>query len=224
MAFDGSGNFNRLYSWVSDKNNGINITASRVDQEDSGFAAGLTLCVTRDGQGKMAANFLPQADATYDVGSVGARWGNGFFSGNLTIGGSLTVGGTAVSNSGSWTSTLSGGFTSNPTGTVKWRRYGTIAHVWCDTFITGTSNAGTDISMSGLPAEITPSSNRYCECSCLQDNSTGVFSGVAVIQSAGTILLQIHTVNTRVLTNSNAWTGSGTKGLGVAGWAITYGL
>ena len=75
-AFDGSGNFVRSYSWANDKANGINITASRVDTEDTGFATGLSLCVTRDGQGKMAANSLPSADNSYSLGSTSFRWSN----------------------------------------------------------------------------------------------------------------------------------------------------
>lgn len=51
MPFDGSGNFVRIYNWVTDKLNNIDITSSREDAEDDGFAAGLTNCLTRDGQG-----------------------------------------------------------------------------------------------------------------------------------------------------------------------------
>ena len=90
-AFDGNGNFVRSYSWVQDKANGINITASRVDTEDTGFASGLTLCVTRDGQGKMGAHFQPSAAATYDLGQVGNQWRNLFLSGNATVAGNLAV-------------------------------------------------------------------------------------------------------------------------------------
>jgi hypothetical protein len=46
MAFDGSGVFNRLYSWVQDAANGINITASRVDEETSGIVTGLNQVVS----------------------------------------------------------------------------------------------------------------------------------------------------------------------------------
>lgn len=74
MAFDGSGNFIRLYNWVQDAANGINITASRVDGEDGGFAAGLSLAVTRDGQGKMAADLTPVTDNTYNLGVASKRW------------------------------------------------------------------------------------------------------------------------------------------------------
>lgn len=90
-AFDGNGNFVRSFSWVSDKTNGIPITSSRVDTEDTGFASGLTLCTTRDGQGKMAAHFQPSANATYDLGQNALQWRNGFFSGNLTVGGSVAA-------------------------------------------------------------------------------------------------------------------------------------
>lgn len=74
MAFDGSGNFVRLFNWVTDKTNSVNITASRMDGEDNGFAAGLTLAVTRDGQGKMAADFLPSTSASFNLGSVAFPW------------------------------------------------------------------------------------------------------------------------------------------------------
>lgn len=49
-AFNGLGQFIRSYLWTNDAANDINITASRMDTEDNGFAAGLSNCVTRDGQ------------------------------------------------------------------------------------------------------------------------------------------------------------------------------
>lgn len=56
MAFNGSGLFSRVYNWVSDRNNGIKISASRMDQELDGFAAGLSNCLTKDGQTQPTAN------------------------------------------------------------------------------------------------------------------------------------------------------------------------
>lgn len=56
MPFNGSGTFQRVYNWVTDKNNSINITASRMDTEDTGFATGLSLCLTKDGQQIPTAN------------------------------------------------------------------------------------------------------------------------------------------------------------------------
>lgn len=74
MAYDGNGNFLRLHNWTADAANGIDINASEMDGEDNGFAAGLSNCVTRDGQGKMSVNFLPSADNTLTLGSGAYRW------------------------------------------------------------------------------------------------------------------------------------------------------
>lgn len=55
MAFSG-GTFNRLYSWVTDALNGINITASRMDQEMTGMAVGLSTCILKDGSQTISAD------------------------------------------------------------------------------------------------------------------------------------------------------------------------
>lgn len=56
MGFNGSGTFVRLYNWQTDAANSVNITASRMDGEDDGFASGLSNCITRDGQSPALAN------------------------------------------------------------------------------------------------------------------------------------------------------------------------
>jgi hypothetical protein len=48
MAFS-SGVFTRLYSWATDKTNGVKITASRMDAEMNGMATGLSTCILKDG-------------------------------------------------------------------------------------------------------------------------------------------------------------------------------
>jgi len=80
LPFNGSGVFVRLYNWVSDRNAGIPITASRFDGEDDDFAAGLSQCLTRDGQGAPAGpinmnNFkiTNVADATSPTDAMNAR-------------------------------------------------------------------------------------------------------------------------------------------------------
>lgn len=73
-GFDGNGNYLRSYSWLLDAANNINITASRFDTEDNGFAAALSIAVTRDGQGKMTADFLPAVDNTLNMGTALKRW------------------------------------------------------------------------------------------------------------------------------------------------------
>lgn len=56
MPFNGSGTFNRLYSWIVDAANGVDISSTRTDAEMNGFAAGLTNCITRDGQSPPSAD------------------------------------------------------------------------------------------------------------------------------------------------------------------------
>lgn len=56
MSYDGNGVFNRLYNWVQDAASGINIMADRMDAEMDGFAQGLSICLTRDGQAAMIAD------------------------------------------------------------------------------------------------------------------------------------------------------------------------
>lgn len=56
MAFNGTGTFVRIYSWATDKANGIKIRADRMDAETDGIATGLSTCVTRDGQSPATAN------------------------------------------------------------------------------------------------------------------------------------------------------------------------
>lgn len=73
MPFNGSGTFNRIYSWVTDAANGIKIRADRMDTDTNDIAAGLSLCLTRDGQSVALAdlpmggfNFTGVGDATTD--------------------------------------------------------------------------------------------------------------------------------------------------------------
>lgn len=74
MAFDGSGNYNRIHNWQQDAANGLNISAPEMDGEDNSIAGALSIAVTRDGQGKMTADFLPNADNTLNLGTAVKRW------------------------------------------------------------------------------------------------------------------------------------------------------
>lgn len=56
MPFNGSGTFLRVHNWVDDANSSIPITDTRVDEEDDGYATGLSNCVTRDGQSTPTAD------------------------------------------------------------------------------------------------------------------------------------------------------------------------
>jgi len=56
LSFNGSGTFNRLYNWVTDKANGIKVRADRSDAELDGIATGLSTCITKDGQTTITAD------------------------------------------------------------------------------------------------------------------------------------------------------------------------
>lgn len=57
MSWNGSGTFNRLYSWVADKAAGLNISSTRMDADTNDISAnGFGNCLTRDGQGTASAN------------------------------------------------------------------------------------------------------------------------------------------------------------------------
>lgn len=104
-SFNGSGTFVRSYNWQQDAANNVDISAPRMDTEDNGFASGLSLCVTRDGQGQMAANFNPATAATYNVGSASFPWATGYF-GALNVGGIPVYGGAPINTQAGTTYTL----------------------------------------------------------------------------------------------------------------------
>lgn len=56
MAFNGSGVFNRLYSWVAQRNSNFDIDATKMDADTNGIATGLSNCICRDGQSTIIAN------------------------------------------------------------------------------------------------------------------------------------------------------------------------
>lgn len=84
MAFNGSGVFNRIHNWVTDKGNSVPITASRFDTELDGMATGLSTCITKDGQTTTTAIIpfaLGIAPATSDgaaLGSITKQWSDAF--------------------------------------------------------------------------------------------------------------------------------------------------
>jgi microcystin-dependent protein len=61
MPWNGSGTFNRIYSWVADKAAGLDISSTRMDTDTNDIASsGFGNCLTRDGQGQPTMN-LPMA-------------------------------------------------------------------------------------------------------------------------------------------------------------------
>ena len=56
MPYNGSGVFQRIYNWVTDATNGIPITPARFDADENDIAAGLSNCITRNGQSPPLTN------------------------------------------------------------------------------------------------------------------------------------------------------------------------
>jgi len=213
VAFDGNGNYVRLYSWVTDKTNGIDITSSRVDAEDNGFAAALSLCVTRDGQGKMAANFLPLVSSAYSLGSALLPWGPIFSSGFKSSTGATQAFG-AVANAfvdltpdtSTFTATYTG-FSGSVQGTATWSRIGNQVMLTLPG-VTGTSNA-TSFAVSGLPPILLPvtlSQRIALPQFSGEDNSVaGGFDLSIVVAPTGVVFAKNG--------NNSGFTASGTKGI-----------
>jgi hypothetical protein len=59
-GWNGSGIFEKTYSWVQDQINGIKIRADRHDTNDTDFTNGINNCLTKDGQNAPTGN-LPMA-------------------------------------------------------------------------------------------------------------------------------------------------------------------
>ncbi len=71
MPWNGSGVFNRIFSWVADKAAGLDIIASRMDTDTNDLASnGFGNCLTRDGQGTPTAN-LPMNNFRHTGASNG---------------------------------------------------------------------------------------------------------------------------------------------------------
>lgn len=63
MPYNGAGQFSLIYNWQTDAANGLDISSSRMQGQDADIAAGLSLCLTKDGQQTAIAN-LPMGGFT----------------------------------------------------------------------------------------------------------------------------------------------------------------
>jgi hypothetical protein len=108
MPFNGSGVFQRVRNWVADATAGVKIRADFHDAEDDGFAAGLTSCITRDGQSTITQNIpwnskritgLQDPVNAQDASTKAyadtklSLNGDGVLNGNIKINGNLDVAG-----------------------------------------------------------------------------------------------------------------------------------
>ena len=108
MAWNGSGTFSRTNGtntgatlWAADAAAATKITTARHDTQDEDIATAITACLTKNGESKATADFVPNASDTYDLGTTSLKWedlhlnGNGLIGGTLGVTGVVTVGGVA---------------------------------------------------------------------------------------------------------------------------------
>jgi hypothetical protein len=70
VAFDGSGNFDRIHNYSADASAGIKILASRVDAEFDNFKGGLESTLTRDGQNSPSTDLPMGGQKHTNVGAA----------------------------------------------------------------------------------------------------------------------------------------------------------
>ena len=127
MPFDSEGNFTRKHNWEQDRINEIEIMSDRHDEEDDNFAAGLSVCVVKDGRSVMTgdlkmggyqiknvANATNSTDVvnkgqldTIDSGTVHIT-GTETVTGNKTFSGTTTLTTVAATTLTATTATVSG--------------------------------------------------------------------------------------------------------------------
>lgn len=73
MPFNGSGSFSRVHDWTTDRDNGVNISASRMDEEFDGVATALTACLTKTGESTPTSSLPMGGFAHTNVGNATAR-------------------------------------------------------------------------------------------------------------------------------------------------------
>lgn len=117
-----------------------------------------------------------------------------------------------VSEQGTFTGTLTG-MTASTTGTVSYRRVGSLVSLFVAANILGTSNA-TSMTMTGVPSNVRPKlQERFCLCYGMRDNG-GTVAGAAILSTTGSIDFAVG------IPPGN-FTAAGLKGLN-AGWNIVY--
>lgn len=169
-GFNGSGTYVRYYNWQNDKANGINITASRFDTEDGGFANGLSTCICKDGQTTTTAQIPFASGIAATGGSLSAMMLGKL--GELTTGiYSAGTGSIDFASNGSRT----GGFTSTGlNGTVIGATTAAAATV---TTLAATSVAASTVNKVTITAPATGSTLTIADGKTLTANNTLALDG-----------------------------------------------
>jgi hypothetical protein len=144
--------------------------------------------------------------------------------GNALITNGSTVswsGAAATAQTGNFTGTLTG-CTSTTTGTMYWDRTGNIVTLYTPSSITCTSNT-TAMTLTGLPATITPANSQAVACAAMENNGAGLVVGECVANpvSENIIFAPGIVTGSYLEASTTGFTSSGTKGI-QSGWSMTY--
>lgn len=220
MPFDGNGNFVRTLgtgAWTTDKNNAVNIVASRHDTNDQDFADGLTLTLTRDGQGK------PSADIDWNAKKI-TNLAAPVASADAATKAYVDTAGL----SGSFTGTITGVATPL-TGTVSYRIVNNMCTLYLASSIINATSNSSAMTMTGAPVACRPANDRVVRCAGIEGGSgTGGDMGGATVRSDGQLTFWLDAV--AVLGGTSLVVAAAVFGLvnnnkGLAStWTITYPL
>lgn len=145
MSFNGSGTYSRLYSWITDRNNGDPISATKMDAEMDGMATALSTAICRDGQSTITAaipfnnqKITGLGDAAADTDGLNRRSGDSRFArlqgGSLSPASSVSASEVDLSNGRCFSKTV--------TGATTWT-FTNWASSGLDGFVLYLSNGGT---------------------------------------------------------------------------------
>ena len=149
MPWNGSGVFARLFSWVADRDGGIDILADRMDQDTDDIAQGMMHCLTVNGETVPVAN-LPMANFRHTGASVGVADTDYATLGQIKNGGGGLAGGLLPAAGGTITGDLA---------------------------VTGNTTLGGTLAVSGVASLAGLTATTAAFAGTL--SATGAFSGVA---------------------------------------------
>lgn len=107
------------------------------------------------------------------------------------------------------------GFTTATNMTLTWYKIGSLVLLKGTGSNMGNTSNATTMTISNLPASITPATDTYVPCSGLEDNGVSNKNGNCLVRSINTVEFQLF--------NGASFTASGTKGVS-GSWAICYSL
>lgn len=209
MPFN-AGTFTTSYNWTNEAAAGNPIDPVKFTAEDNDFAAGLSLCILRDGTG------APTADISWNSKKIT----------NLATPTNAADAATkayvdALPSSGTYTGTLTGCATA-PTDLISYSKVGNIVviNIPVGAGLIAVSNANT-FTITGAPAAIRPAA------------TTGFITvGGDISNNGGDDNATMHQVTmgstgTLVFYRAGSpvgWTATGTKGIGLLGCSFAYSL